>query len=80
MKDPGTRDENWVSVQQRLPADDKAVDLWMDITPSLRTLGVADSFCVPVSWLRNGKWYHCHDGRETELDGEYVTYWRDSPS
>lgn len=85
MPDHGTRDEagptkdsKWISVDNQLPPDAKLVDLWMEIIPSIRSMGFADSFCVPVCWRRGGKWYHSYKGREAELDAEYVTHWTEN--
>lgn len=51
------------------------VDLWLVIHPSPRSIGWGDAFRVIEAYRRKGKWFHSHNGKEAELNSDYITHW-----
>lgn len=58
------------------PRDGTIVDLWLEINPSPRSMGMGDSFGVPDAWFRDGEWVHTYRGKPMRLETSYITHWR----
>lgn len=58
-----------------------AVDLWLTVPASPRSMGMADAWRVPDCWKRggDGPWCHQYQGAETELAQDYITHWMAIP-
>lgn len=67
----------WQPIESGPPPDDRVVDVWMQIAPSARSMGLSDEFGVPDAWRSNGRWQHVYRGKPEELDGSYVSHWRE---
>ncbi len=72
---PPRKGSSWRSISKP-PADEIIVDIWMNIHPSPRSMGIGDQFCVTNAWRRDSKWFHTYRGAEAELYTDYVTHWR----
>jgi len=69
----------WRDIRSFDLPDNHAVDLWLNIYASPRSMGRADAFRVIDCWRDNGKWFHYDGGRQTELFSDYVTHWMPAP-
>lgn len=69
------RDADWKPIESA-PRDGTVIDVWMEIHPSPRSMGMGDSFGVPDAWFSEGKWVHMHRGNPAELEHSYITHWR----
>lgn len=67
--------EGWLDIKTA-PRDGTVIDVWLDIHPSPRSMGLGDSFGVPDAWFEGGRWVHTIRGKPTELDAGYITHWR----
>jgi hypothetical protein len=79
-------EQGWVSVEERLPKDYERVDIWLHVTPSLRTFGMGDSWREVECWRENGMWFHydkmAHEQEryKAQLETAYITHWRPLPA
>lgn len=69
------RGDGWEPIASA-PQDGTIIDVWLEIHPSPRSMGMGDSFGVPDAWFQDGRWVHMYRGKPTELDRWYITYWR----
>jgi hypothetical protein len=72
---PG-KDSGWKKIQNFKLPDLEKVNIWLTIWASPRSMGMGDAFEVPDAWRLNGKWFHVHNGKDTEIYADYVTHWR----
>jgi hypothetical protein len=70
-KSPG-----WRKISSFTLGDREKVNLWLTIYPSPRSMGIGDAWEVPGAWREGAKWFHIHNGRPMEINGDYVTHWR----
>lgn len=69
------RGKGWKTIKSA-PLDGTVVDVWLEIYPSARSMGMGDAFGVPDAWFKDGKWVHMYRGAPTELERSYITHWR----
>lgn len=70
----------WKKIKTFRGPDRREVDLWLRIYPSPRSMGWSDAFRVPNAWRKDGRWFHNYQGREKELEKDYITHWMPLPS
>lgn len=71
--------EGWQPIETFNEADREAVDLWLQIHASPRSMGMSDVFRVSDAFRIDGKWFHYDSGKQKELYADYITHWRAAP-
>ena len=69
----------WQPIETFQAPEREEVDVWMNIYASPRSMGWADAFRIPNAYRVKGKWFHLHEGKETELFADYITHWMPLP-
>jgi hypothetical protein len=58
---------------------DHDVDLWIEIRPSSRSMGIGDSFRAADCFKIKGKWHHMYNGEPKEICSDYITHFMPIP-
>lgn len=70
----------WASIRTWKPGiAPRFVTLWLDISPSARSMGWGDAFAVRDCWHEKGHWFHIYRGSPARLERDYITHWTTVP-